>query len=407
MSLRSFLFWCHLACGVCAGAIILVMSVTGVLLTYQRQMLAWADSRGLDIVAPVGASPLPIEDVLARVRAERAGPPPTAVTVSSDPRRPVVVSVGQRTLQVNPYTGAVLGEGAVGMRAFFRSVTDWHRWLAASADSRPTGRAITGAANLAFLFIVGSGIILWLPRTLSWLHVRPVLLFRNGIRGKARDFNWHNVIGVWSAIPLFIVVLGGVVISYPWASDLVYRAAGETPPPRARPAGAGGGEAGRAGRPGGAGRTDRQDVSLAGLGRSVDVATARVPGWRTASARIPVAPNQPVAITVDSGTGGQPQRRQTLDVDRQSQTITRVDAYSSQTTGRRARTWLRFAHTGEVYGLAGQTLAGLVSLGGAMLVWTGVSLSLRRFFAWRVRAGARKRLAGAAAGSRREATIAD
>ncbi len=375
MSLRSFLFWCHLTCGVCAGAVILVMSVTGVLLTYQRQMLAWADARGLDIVAPVGASPLPIEKVLARVRAERPGPAPTTVTVSSDPRRPIAVSVGQRTLQVSPYTGAVLSEGAVGMRAFFRSVTDWHRWLAASGESRATGRAVTGAANLAFLFIVGSGMVLWVPRAVSWMQIRPVLFFRNGARGRARDFNWHNVIGIWSALPLFVVVLGGVVISYPWASDLVYRAAGETPPPRARAGGAGD-----------AGRAEASD-GLAGLDRSVEVATSQVTGWRTASVRLSADTGRPVAVTVDTGTGGQPQRRQTIDIDRQSQTITRVDAYSSQTPGRRARSWLRFAHTGEVYGLVGQTVAGLVSLGGAVLVWTGLSLSVRRFYAWRSRIG--------------------
>ncbi len=306
---------------------------------------------------------------------------------------------------MHPYTGAVLSEGAVGMRAFFRSVTDWHRWLAASGSSRTTARAVTGAANLAFLFIVASGIILWLPKTLSWIHLRPVLLFRGGVRGKSRDFNWHNVIGVWSSIPLFVVVLGGVVISYPWASDLVYRAFGDAPPPRARPGGPGGpdgpggaaraagprreGAQGRTGGPGraaGAGRPSEADVSFEGLSRSLAVATRRVAGWRTASVRIPDASGRPLAVTVDSGTGGQPQLRQTMEVDRQSQTIARVDAYAGQTAGRRARTWLRFAHTGEVYGLAGQTIAGLVSLGGVVLVWTGVSLSLRRFFAWRARA---------------------
>lgn len=385
MSLRSFLFWCHLVCGVCAGAIILVMSVTGVLLTYQRQMLAWADTRGLDIVAPVGASPLPIEELLTRVRAARPDTVATAVTVSSDPERPVVVSAGPRTLQVHPYTGAVLGDGATGMRAFFRAVTDWHRWLAATGESRATGRAITGAANLAFLFIVGSGIVLWLPKTLSWIHLRPVLLFRGGLRGKAREFNWHNVIGAWSSIPLFVVVLGGVVISYPWASDLVYRVAGEAPPARARPGGPG--EAGRVGPAGRAERAGGSDESLAGLDRSLDVTTTRVSGWRTASVRIPGGSSRSLTVTVDRGTGGQPQMRQTFDVDRHSQTIERVETYGAQNAGRRARTWLRFAHTGEVYGLPGQTIAGLVSLGGAVLVWTGVSLSLRRFLAWRVRAG--------------------
>jgi hypothetical protein len=41
--------------------------------------------------------------------------------------------------------------------------------------------------------------------------------------------------------------------------------------------------------------------------------------------------------------------------------------------------------------VAGQTVAGLASLAGVMLTWTGVSLALRRLAAWRdrrARAGA-------------------
>jgi hypothetical protein len=43
---------------------------------------------------------------------------------------------------------------------------------------------------------------------------------------------------------------------------------------------------------------------------------------------------------------------------------------------------MRFAHTGEVLGIPGQTVAGLVSAGAVVLVWTGIALTLRRFAAW-------------------------
>ncbi len=112
-------------------------------------------------------------------------------------------------------------------------MTSWHRYLALSGESRATGKGITGAANLAFLFIVISGMYLWLPRLWTWIQFKNVLWFRAGLAPKARDFNWHNVIGVWTAIPLAIVVAGAVPISYPWASNLVYRIAGDTPPPPA------------------------------------------------------------------------------------------------------------------------------------------------------------------------------
>jgi hypothetical protein len=38
-----------------------------------------------------------------------------------------------------------------------------------------------------------------------------------------------------------------------------------------------------------------------------------------------------------------------------------------------------------LWGLAGQTVAGLVSAAACVLVWTGFALAWRRFRAWRVR----------------------
>ncbi|MGE0451772.1 MAG: PepSY-associated TM helix domain-containing protein, partial [Vicinamibacterales bacterium] len=163
-TVRTVLFWCHLVAGVIAGVVILVMSVTGVLLAYERQMLAWADTRGIAVSADAGAQRLATADLLARVREDRPDLRPIALTVRADPRAPVAVNVGQRTLQVDPYTGEILGEGAQGLRTFFRSMTEWHRYLAMSGGSRTTGRAITGISNLAFLFIVASGPFLWWPR---------------------------------------------------------------------------------------------------------------------------------------------------------------------------------------------------------------------------------------------------
>jgi uncharacterized iron-regulated membrane protein len=107
----------------------------------------------------------------------------------------------------------------------------------------------------------------------------------------------------------------------------------------------------------------------------------RVPDWQTIS--VPLRSSPRVALALDSGDGGQPQKRATLTLDRQTGNEITWEPYSSQSPGRQARTWLRFAHTGEVYGLAGQTVAGLVSAGGAVLVWTGMALALRRFNAWR------------------------
>jgi uncharacterized iron-regulated membrane protein len=396
MTWRTVLFWLHLACGVVVGAVILIMSVTGVLLTYQRQITAWADTRGYQIEP--SAQRLPVDALIAKVTESRPDLSPTAVVIRADRSAPASLAIGPgRQLFVDPYTGAVLGEGnGQGVRDFFRVVVEWHRYVAASGESRPTGKAITGASNLAFLFIVISGLFLWWPRSLTWPAIRSITWFKGGLRGKARDFNWHNTIGFWSAIPLAIIVAGGVVISYPWATGLVYRAYGEAPPAPAgggggRGAGAGAGaQAARgAGAAGGAraerGRAARPSFEGAPFDAMIVKAATQLPEWKTISVALPAANAPRVVLTLDSGDGGQPQKRATLSLDRKTGETVRWEPFSSQTPGRKARTWLRFAHTGEVYGMAGQTLAGLVTAGGAVLVWTGLALALRRFAAWRKR----------------------
>lgn len=64
----------------------------------------------------------------------------------------------------DPYTGEILGAGATGIRKFFALVTQVHRWFNVQGEGRETARAITGASNLLFLFLVLSGMYLWLPR---------------------------------------------------------------------------------------------------------------------------------------------------------------------------------------------------------------------------------------------------
>ena len=372
--LRKIIFWCHLSAGACAGVVILVMSVTGVLLTYERQMIVWADTRGYAVAPAEGAAAMPVETLIAKAREARPAQPAT-LTLRADPAAPAEVGYGREgTLFLNPYTGEVLGEGSRRARAFFQTVTDWHRWLGAGGERRAWGRAVTGACNLVFLFIVASGFYLWWPRKWTRASLRGVMWFRRGLGGRARDFNWHNVVGFWSAVPLFVVVLSAVVISYTWASNLVYRVAGEQPPaPRPQQQPAQGNAEGRGIQP---------ELAVEGLNALWARAAEQQTGWRSISLRLPTAADKTAAFTIDSGNGGQPQKRAQVTLDRRTGEVSKWEPFSSYTLGRRLRSYLRFAHTGEVLGVAGQTIAGIASAGGALLVWTGLALVWRRWRAW-------------------------
>jgi len=394
MKLRSFIFWPHLIAGVSAGLVILLMCLTGVLLTYERQLLAWADSGFRSVRPPTASTPLLMDDLLARLRDSRPDLTPTTITVRADAEAAVTVAAGQRTLYLDRYSGAVVGEASRGgVRALMGNLRAWHRWLAVEGEGRPVARAITGWSNFIFLFIVMSGFYLWFPRKWGWQQVRSVVLFSPRARGKARDFNWHNVIGSWCAIPLFIVVLSAMPISFGWFNALVYRAVGEAPPLPAGAAAAARPAENR--RPAGADQRSSARRGTAGASSAVALdalwarAEAHVPGWRTLSLRVPASPAAPAVFMIDKGDGGQPHLRSTLTVDAQTAAIVRYEAFSDLTLGRRIRNTMRFAHTGEVLGIPGQTVAGIVSAGGAVLVWTGLALAWRRCRSWVGRKGRR------------------
>ena len=383
MKLRTLIFWPHLIAGVVAGVVILVMSVTGVILTYERQLIAWSNSHLKSTSPAGGAARMPVESLLEAAQRQNPTLQVTGITIGSASDATAVLATGDGDVHLDVYSGRVLGAGATGMRQFMSDLRVWHRYLGVAGDNRPVAKSITGWSNFIFAFIVLSGLYLWFPRQWTWRRVRPVVLFKGSLQGKARDFNWHNVIGVWSAVPLFIVVVSAVPISFRWASDAVYYAVGEQPPP-ARAAGAG--------REGGAARGGGEQpgaAQLDGLNGMWARAARQVPGWRTINLRLPQSDRAPLAFAIDRGDGGQPHLRSTLTLDRESGSVVSYEDFSNLSTGRRIRNVMRFAHTGEVLGIPGQTIAGLVSLGGVVLVWTGLALALRRFVAWRGRRNAR------------------
>jgi uncharacterized iron-regulated membrane protein len=369
MSIRKTLFWLHLTAGVTAGIVILLMSVTGVLLAFERQVIAFAE-RGLRATAAdAPRAPLPLSRVVAAATDAVPDGKPSNVVLRSDRLAPVAVAFGrERTVFVDPYTAAVLGGGSARVRGFFETNRNLHRWLALKGDARERGKAVTGAANLAFLFIVLSGLVIWIPRRRTRTGFRNAMFFRCGLRGRARDLSWHHVLGIWSFLPLVAIVVSGVVISYPWATRLVYRAFGSTPPKQQQPANE---------RSGGG----KLDLALLDrLAAAAQSEAARVaPRWQSLSVRLPLSAKAPVSFALDEGNGARPDKRSQLLVDPKTARVVEHKTYAAQEAGQQARSWLRWIHTGEAGGIPGQFIAMLASAAAVLLVYTGLALALRRF----------------------------
>ncbi len=416
--LRSILFWTHLAAGVVAGIVIAIMSFTGASLAFEKELVAWAerDIRRVERPAP-GAVPLSFGELARRAREAQPGFTPASITIDADPAVSYTIAAAGRGAPAyyqNQYTGALIPRGAPGLRAFMGAMLAWHRWLGFEGGRRAIGKAVAGACNLAFAFLAVSGLYLWWPRNWTWRGLRPSAIIIARLRGRARDWNWHNAIGLWTAPVLIVLTLTAVPISYAWGNRLVYTLFGEEAPSRpgpppapekpplvivppyadARPLGLDAlvaraqdrldgwaqitlrldsgnarrrGDGGRAGQSGDAGDRPRAQTPRPARERSADGTDAAVPA--AAAFTVRESARWPRTATVQ------------VHLDPYTGDLLRRDAFGDNTPARRFRVWTRFLHTGEALGWPGQLAAGLACLGALVLCYTGFALTWRRFFA--------------------------
>jgi len=370
--IRTIVFWLHLTVAAAAGVVILMLAATGAVLSLEETVTGLAERRYF-VAASEPAERLPPEGI-----ALAAGLAATSLSYQSDPRAPVRVHEGQDLwARVDPYTGRVLARGPGALERFFEGVHNWHRWFnvsgGSSGGSVRRARAVTGAVNVAFLFLLLTGPILWIPRPVTRRSLAQALLPRRGTRGARRDLDWHKAVGIWSVLPLAVIAATGVATSYPAMGDRVYPVVGSALPVGAWPAGSASEGVGMSRDPARARDPDLRAV--------LATAEAWAPGWQTLILNMPRPSDAEVRVEVRGGRAGQPHRTGLLTLDANTGAVRAWESFADDTPARRAQQFLRYAHTGEYWGLGGQLLAGLFSLAAALMVWTGLSLAVRRL--WR------------------------
>jgi uncharacterized iron-regulated membrane protein len=379
MKWRPFFFWFHLSLGLTAGLVIIFLAFTGFLLSFEPQMISFSE-RALKTV-PVSGPRLSLDALAAKVREAAPDQEITGLTFFRDADSSLSFSLGHNgILYVNPYTGGILGAGAGGLRAFFETVTDLHRWFGFQGKDRDAAKTVKGVCVLLFGLSVISGFCLWWPRrwTASVFKVIGIPAFR--FKGKQREFNWHNAVGFWSAPWLMIIIVTGLIMIYPLANDLLYRVMGSEPPPRpvaaAPPAGA---SAPMEMKKSAHHEKHKNKVQSAGFDAYFAAVEKQAPDWISVNIRLPQGNRPNVMAVIETPSSPNAYGRSLLTLDQPTAQMIKWEPYEADSLGRKARIWVRALHTGEAGGLIGQVIAALAVLGAMIQVWTGFSLSCRRF----------------------------
>lgn len=367
---RKVVFWLHLITGVLSGIVIFIMCVTGALLSFERNIIEFAERDARTVAVPDDPVRLSPQVILNGLREVRPEVKPSGMSIVNADDAAWTISLGREgQLFVDPYTGAITGEGNKIVREVMSELRSWHRYIGLGGGAREAGKAVTGAGNLLFLFLAISGFYIWFPRKLDWRRIRPLIWFRKGVRGKARNFNWHTTIGFWTSLVLIVLTLTATVISYQWASNLLYTITGNDLPVSS---------------PSDTNQEKPPYEFPSNIAISWSEAEAAVPEWRSINLRLPVENNKAV-FTIDEGIYWNIFGRSTLTVDAETGETIKWEPYGEQNGARQLRSWFRFTHTGETGGIAGQFIGFAACIGGAFLVWTGFALGLKRFGNWRNR----------------------
>lgn len=306
--LRRFWLDVHLWLGAGLAIAIIPLALSGAVLVFHDELERWlapqrfavSDGPALQpsrfIEAARGALPENFAPTQVRMP-EEAGAP---VTVSARARgRP---QPGQRpetrTVFLDPATARVL-DVANTRAGFFGIMHVVH----GSLMIPEIGRKVVGWIGWAMFFSCVTGIWLWWPRNNALL---AALRWR---RSPSTNYNLHHLVGFWIAIPLAVLCLTGVYISFPqtarsWTAQVM--------PMSPQRGGPGGGGPGGGGQPLARTQTSADAALVAALALVPNGELASValptrgregppPSWRI-GVRAPGA-EDPVTINVEDATG--------------------------------------------------------------------------------------------------------
>ena len=239
----------HLWLSVPTGIIITLVCFSGAILVFEKEITE-AIKPELYFVKEAKGEPIPMQQLMEKV--EETLPDSVSisgVTVFADSTRTYQVSLSKprrASIYVNQYTGEVTGRSE--RLPFFDTMFHLHRWLLGSSTG--VGKLLTGICTLVLVFILITGILMWLTNRHKPLKASLAIHVTKGWGRFWHDL--HVAGGIYATIFLLAMALTGLTWSFSWYRTGFYACFGVESSERG---GAHGGGASKEGQRGG----DRAD----------------------------------------------------------------------------------------------------------------------------------------------------
>ena len=376
----------HLWLSVPTGIIITLVCFSGAMLVFEKEITE-AIKPELYFVKEAKGEPIPMQQLMEKV--EETLPDSVSisgVTVFADSTRTYQVSLSKprrASIYVNQYTGEVTGRSE--RLPFFNTMFHLHRWLLGSSSG--VGKLITGICTLVLVFILITGILMWLTNRNKPLKASLAIHVTKGWGRFWHDL--HVAGGIYTTIFLLAMALTGLTWSFSWYRTGFYACFGVESSEKGGAHGEGGNSHGEGRGSRGEGRYSHGDgrnnhEGKRGEGRGfhrrspyrhwddvLNEVALKNPGYQ----QITLKPE--VAEVVSEGRLSM-RATDKYSYDRRSGEITDVQLYSAGKKDTKVRSGVYMVHTGSWGGFITRILNFLAAFIGATLPLTGYWLWFRR-----------------------------
>lgn len=213
---KKFWFKAHFILGLAFGFILLITATTGGLLSFEKEILKLINSKSYVVAVPNDVKKAQAHEMIAALKQHIPDAKINAVTLSSNPTSSAVITIASSNPQqrksinyyINPYTCELLPH--IQGESFFKTVEDIHRRLMLGN----IGKQLVGVSSIVLVILLFSGLYLYFPR----LKRTFLASFTFSFKSKGRYFlhSIHSSVGLW-VLPLYLVaVLTGLYWSYDW-----------------------------------------------------------------------------------------------------------------------------------------------------------------------------------------------
>jgi len=199
---RKVLHTLHLWLGLISGTLLVLVALTGCVLAFEDE-LRYLTQHDLLYVEAEERPQLNVEQILSIVKQRDAHIRLNQIRYLGADRAVLVYTRDKKIISVNPYTGTVLG-----MRDTKKDplsvILSFHRTLLLDK----TGAAIVYWNVWIFLFMLVSGLLIWLPRKLK--QMRQNFSLKLKAAPKKRNYDLHRMLGFYAWVPLFLIAITGI-----------------------------------------------------------------------------------------------------------------------------------------------------------------------------------------------------